>query len=106
MAKEGKQPAAGQKMTYEQLLKVAQDLSTQNNYLKQQAQAMQQKIAELSNFAMFKRLDYCFEVVKNADKFPEDFVKACTNEIMETMTPPAEQPADKLAGDDGANKEG
>ena len=103
MAKEDKPQAGQQKMTYEQLLKVAQDLNTQNNYLKQQAGTMQQKIAELSNFAMFKRLDYLFEVVKNDSKFPKEFVDACINEIVETMTPP---PAEQPTGDgDGAKKE-
>lgn len=94
MAKEGMKPQEGQKMTAEQLVKVVQELSTQNSYLKTQAQTMQQKIIELSNFAMFKRLDYCFEVLKNSSKFPEEFVKVCTEEIMDTMTITPEETAD------------
>lgn len=96
MAKEEK--VAGQKkLTYEELLKAAQDLSAQNSYFKQQAQSMQQKIVELSNFAMFKRLDYLFEVIKNEEKFPAEFVGACRHEIVETMTPPVDEPETEAA---------
>ena len=92
MAKE--EVKVGQKqMTYEELLKAAQDLNTQNSYLKQQAQQMVQKIQELSDFAMFKRLDYLFKVVELRDKFPAEFVQSCADEIVAIMTPPAEQPA-------------
>lgn len=86
MAKEVKQES--QEMTREQLLEAAQNLSTQNDYMKRQLEGMHQKLVELSNFAMFKRLDYLFEVVKNDNKFPRKFTEACVNEIVETMTPP------------------
>lgn len=89
MAKEGK---AGQaKLTYEELTKVAQDLSAQNNYLKQQANTMQQKIVELSNFTMFKRLDYLFKVIENSNQFPAEFVGNCASEIMDVLTIQPEQ---------------
>ena len=88
MAKE--EQGGQKKLTYDELMKAAQDLNTQNNYLKTQAATMQQKIIELSNFTMFKRLDYLFEVIKNAGEFPNAFVQACREEIVDTMTPPAE----------------
>ena len=89
MAKEEK------KMTYQELLKAASDLNAQNNYYKEQTKAMQQKIVELSNFAMFKRLDYLFEVIKNENGFPMEFVEACRHEIIETMTLSAEPEAEQ-----------
>ena len=95
MAKEEKKPA-GPKMTYEQLLKAAQDLNAKNNYLAQQNQQLMQKLQELSDFSMFKRLDYLFKVAELRDAFPAEFVKNCTDEIVATMTlPPAEEPKDE-----------
>lgn len=91
MAKEEVKKGEEPKMSYEQLMKAAQDLNAQNNYLKNQVTTLQKNVVELSDFTMFKRLDYLFEVVKNADKFPADFVANCTKEIMETMTPPVEE---------------
>lgn len=43
---------------------------------------------------MFKRCDYLFEVIKNKDGFPENFVKKCAGEIMVFLTIPEkpEQP--------------
>lgn len=93
MAKEEKQEGQ-KKMTYQELLKAASDLNAQNNYFKEQTKAMQQKIVELSNFAMFKRLDYLFEVVKYAEAFPEAFVADCKKEIVETIAVPAEEGAE------------
>lgn len=97
MAKE--ENKEGQKqMTYEELLKAAQDLNAQNAYFKQQAQKMAQKIQELSDFSMFKRLDYLFKVVELRDKFPAEFVQACADEIVAVMTPPVEQPEEDNEG--------
>ena len=92
MAKEGKQTGAQGKLTYEQLFKAAKDLDAQNTYLKEQCSKLIQEVQKLSDFSMFKRLDYLFEVVKSSDKFPAEFVSACVDEIVATMTlPPAEE---------------
>lgn len=91
MAKEETKVEGQQQMTYEELLKAAKDLTAQNTYLKNQAQQMLQKIKELADFAMFRRLDYLFKVVELRDKFPAEFVQSCADEIVETMTPPTEE---------------
>ena len=70
-----------QKMSYEQLQQVAHQLSEQTRQLYEQLQK-----ANLTN--MFKRLDYLFKVVENAHMFSEDFVKQCTEEIVDTITLP------------------
>ena len=72
-----------QKMSYEELEKVASQLS-------QQAQQLYARLqqAEMSN--MFKRLDLLFKIVENAYSFSEEFVAKCVKEIEEIMTIPEE----------------
>ena len=72
-----------QKMSYEELEKVASQLS-------QQAQQLYARLqqAEMSN--MFKRLDLLFKIVENAHAFSEGFVAKCVKEIEEIMTIPEE----------------
>lgn len=70
-----------QKMSYEQLQQVAHQLSEQTRQLYEQLQK-----SNLTN--VFKRLDYLFKVVENAHMFSEDFVKQCTEEIVDIITLP------------------
>ena len=67
------------KLSYEELENICHQLSDQSRTLYQKLQE-----ADLSN--MFKRLDYLFAVVENRAAFPEDFVKKCTDEIVNSMT--------------------
>ena len=73
-----------QKMSYEELEKVASQLS-------QQAQQLYARLqqAEMSN--MFKRLDYLFKVLEMYKMFDDKFVYNCTKEIVEFMTPSDEE---------------
>ena len=73
---QGKQP-----LTYEQLNDVCQQLFQQN-------QQLREKVSELGNITMFKRLDYLFKVVENAHAFNEEFVAKCVDEIEDLMTVP------------------
>lgn len=70
-----------EKPTYEQLENYINQLASQNV-------ALNKKVSELSNIAMFKRIDYLFKVIENKNSFDESFVKTCSNEIIEAMTPP------------------
>lgn len=83
----------GQEPTKKQLMDYVSQLQNQN-------QQLIQRVRELDNFVMFKRCDYLFEVMKNANMFPEDFVKKCAGEIMTFLTIPErpeqpEAPAEK-----------
>lgn len=60
------------KLSYEELENVANNL-----YVRLQQ-------ADMAN--MFKRLDYLFKVVENADNFPQEFTKQCVEEIVNIMT--------------------
>jgi len=72
---EGRKP-----LTYEQLNNVCQQLFQQNQKLKAD-------VTELSNVAMFKRLDYLFKVVEFSSTFKDsDFVNSCMDEIKEALT--------------------
>lgn len=97
MAKEEKKGGAQpqEKLTYERLQKIAQDLVAQNNYLKTQNQQLLNKVQELSDFSLFKRLDYLFKVMELSSKFPAEFVTSCSEEIVARMTLPAEAPAEE-----------
>lgn len=69
-----------QALTYEQLNDVCQQLFQQN-------QQLREKVSELGNIAMFKRLDYLFKVVELADTFKDsDFINSCIDEIKEALT--------------------
>ena len=60
------------KLSYEELENI-----TNNLYIRLQQ-------ADMAN--MFKRLDYLFKVVENVGNFPQEFVKHCTEEIVNIMT--------------------
>ena len=64
------------KLSYEELENVANNL-----YVRLQQ-------AEMSN--VFKRLDYLFNVVKNTNVFPPEFVQQCVDEIISLITIPTE----------------
>lgn len=70
--------------TREELMGYVQQLQNQN-------QALITKLNEVNNFTMFKRCDYLFEIVKQSEKFPSDFVEKCVKEIVSFITIP-EQP--------------
>lgn len=78
-----KQTEKDNKLTYEQLNNACNQLFQQNQYLSKQ-------LKELNTYNMFKRLDYLFDVIKNADTFinfgNEDFVNSCVQEIKEALT--------------------
>lgn len=69
-----------EKPTYEQLENYVNQLASQN-------MALNKRVAELSEISMFKRIDYLFKVIENKDSFDESFVKTCSNEIVDVMTP-------------------
>lgn len=73
--KQNKQP-----LTYEQLNDVCQQLFQQN-------QQLRERISELDNVTMFKRIDYLFKVVEFASTFKDpDFVNSCMDELKEALT--------------------
>lgn len=68
-----------QKLTYEQLNNVCQNLYLENQKLLQQVQ-------QLNMTNAFRRLDYLFKVVENADIIKDaDFIGTCIDEIKEAM---------------------
>ena len=55
-----------QKLSYEELQRVAMQLS-------EQAKALYKRVQELELTNMFKRLDYLFKVIENKSSFPTEF---------------------------------
>ena len=75
---------AKQKLTYEQLNDVCNQLFQQNQQLRKELQ-------EMNAVNMFKRLDYLFKVVELASTFKDsDFINSCMDEIKEALTIPAD----------------
>lgn len=73
------------RFTYEQLEKIATELSSQ-------VQQLSARLNEANMFNTFKRLDYCFKVMElspevSASFFSPEFVERCAEEIEELMTP-------------------
>lgn len=71
------------KLTYEQLNNVCNQLWQQNRQL-------MMKNKELEQIAINKRLDYLFKVLELSNKFNEEFIIDCTNEIRDAITIPAQ----------------
>lgn len=69
------------KMDYESLKNVAAQLSEQNKQLNA-------RVIELSNFNLFKRLEFLFKVVENIGSFSITFSDKCIKEIEDIMTIP------------------
>lgn len=73
-AKEGEQ-----KLSYEKLNEVCEQLYQQNQNLVRQLQ-------QANRTLMFRRLDYLFEVVKAESVFKDpEFINTCINEIKEAL---------------------
>ena len=74
------------KFTYEELQKIAGNLSSQVEQLSTQLQ-------QANLFNMFKRLDYCFKVLEcpNTTLFTPEFVARCAEEIELLMATPSEE---------------
>ena len=74
-----------EKLSYEKLNEVAQQLFNENNYLKQANAQMQETIQTIN------RLNYLLKIVEIGEKaFRGEFLVNCVAEIESIMTPPAE----------------
>lgn len=80
--------------------KTYEELVTENNQIKQQAEAMYRQMQQMNMQNIFKRLDYLFEVVKERTAFPKDFVDRSTNEIVSLLTIPEEQKKEETKNDE------
>lgn len=67
------------KFTYEELENIAGNLSSQ-------VQQLTARLQEANMFNVFKRLDYCFKVIENANAFNHDFVNTIVTEVEAAMT--------------------
>ena len=76
------------KLTYEQLNEVANQLVQENMRLKQKCQ-------ELYMADTIKRLEFLFKVVESTYPFSAEFRDTCAKEIIELMTPVQENKEDK-----------
>lgn len=71
------------KISYEDLQKLAAQLSQQNDFYRRKLEQV-----DIQSFSM--RLNYLFEILKNAKFFDESFVEKCAGEIVELMNIPSE----------------
>lgn len=72
--------AKQEKLTYEQLEKVANDLNNNCNMLYRQLQQAQNTIAEFNEIGML------LDVLKQAEQFSPDFIERCANKIEGLIT--------------------
>ena len=84
-----------QKLSYEQLENVANQLSQQNNKMREQGQKMLQALQEANLVNFYKRLDYLWQVITMDCKYiSEEFKQECGNTFMEMMFPKQEEPVE------------
>lgn len=86
--KEDKVTAKQEKLSYDELNQVSQQLFQENKMLRT-------KVQELSVEAFYKRIDYMFKVVELASVFSEEFVERTIQEIETVMKAEEEQKAEE-----------
>ena len=80
---ENKTTEVREEPTYEQLQNYVEQLAAQN-------MGLRKRIAETDEISFFKMLEYSFKVIENKEVFPEEFLNRCISNIVEAMTPTAE----------------
>lgn len=86
--KENKVAAKQEKLSYDELNQVSQQLFQENKMLRT-------KVQELSVEAFYKRIEYMFKVVELASVFSKEFVERTIQEIETVMTAEEEQKAEE-----------
>ncbi len=86
--KEEKVAAKQEKLSYDELNQVSQQLFQENKMLRT-------KVQELSVEAFYKRIEYMFKVVELASVFSKEFVERTIQEIETVMTAEEEQKAEE-----------
>lgn len=86
--KEEKVAAKQEKLSYDELNQVSQQLFQENKMLRT-------KVQELSVEAFYKRIDYMFKVVELASVFSKEFVERTIQEIETVMKAEEEQKAEE-----------
>lgn len=86
--KEEKVTAKQEKLSYDELNQVSQQLFQENKMLRT-------KVQELSVEAFYKRIDYMFKVVELASVFSKEFVERTIQEIETVMKAEEEQKAEE-----------
>lgn len=80
---ENKTTEVREKPTYEQLQNYVEQLAAQN-------MSLRKRIAETDEISFFRMLEYSFKVIENKEVFPKEFLNKCISNIVEAMTPTAE----------------
>ena len=96
MKKADPESQEGQKLTYEQLEKVAVDLQNQRNQYYSQLQKAQSVIAEFNEIGML------LEILAKSEHFSEAFVSRCSEKIEEIVTKALDN-AEKAEDKSGSN---
>lgn len=86
--KENKVAAKQEKLSYDELNQVSQQLFQENKMLRT-------KVQELSIEAFYKRIEFMFKVVELASVFPKEFVERTIQEIETVMKAEEEQKAEE-----------
>ena len=82
MSTGGTPVAKESRISYEELQKVAAQLSQQNDFFRKKLEQV-----DIQSFAM--RLNYLFEILKNDKFFDNGFVSHCAGEIVDLMSIPS-----------------
>lgn len=70
--------APRKKLSYEELENVA-------NQLSQQSQSLFKRVQEMTLNNFFTRLSFLFDIVRNSEKFPKDFIDEVVGEIISSI---------------------
>lgn len=80
---ENKTTEVREEPTYEQLQNYVEQLAAQN-------MSLRKRMAEIDEISFFRMLEYSFKVIENKEVFPKEFLDKCISNIVEAMTPTAE----------------
>ena len=86
----GEEVQKDNKISYEELVNVANQLQIQNR-------KMQQQLYQLMEEHSVIRMNFLFEIVKNSNMFQKDTVEECVKEIEESLFSSYKEPEDKIS---------
>lgn len=86
----GEEVQQDNKISYEELVNVANQLQVQNR-------KMQQQLYQLMEEHSVIRMNFLFEIVKNSNMFQKDTVEECVKEIEESLFTSYKESEDKIS---------
>lgn len=95
------QAQEGQKLTYEQLVAYAQQVSAQAQKILEENQMLKKTLSEAMLTNTFKEIELALKCLDHADMFSATFIEKVIKKLEEVLTPP--EPVEQVETDNKEN---